>query len=514
MALLESLHEFTYLILFIFLVSIFLKYLLFHNNKAATKIGLKLPPSPSKLPIIGNLHQLGTKPHISLRDLSQKYGPIFYMQLGHIPTVIVSSPKVAEEVYKTHDLVFSNRPQIIAAKYLFYNCKDIGFSQYGSYWRYVRKISNLELLSSRKVQYYSHVREKEVARLVRRLSESYPGTVNLSKMLGLYANDVVCKVVFGRDFSEGGDYDKQGFQELLEEFQELLGGLGVSDFFPSLEFVISLTGMKSRLIHTFKQFDELFDRIIGEHLDRHGHDRVKDERSKDLVDGLLDIQRNNGSSEMTLSMENVKAIILDMFAAGTDTTFISLDWGMTELIINPKALQKAQTEIQSVLGERRVVLESDLPQLNYIKAVIKETYRLHPPAPVLMPRESIEHVVINGYDIPAKTRLFVNAWAMGRDPEIWEDPETFRPERFLQGTPIDFKCHDYELIPFGAGRRICPGMNFGIAAVELALAQLLHSFDWELPPGVTAKDLDMTEVFGITMHRKVGFVVLAKPRFP
>ena len=202
-----------------------------------------------------------------------------------------------------------------------------------------------------------------------------------------------------------------------------------------------------------------------------------------------------------------------MFAGGSDTTFITLDWAMTELIINPEVLKKAQAEVQSVMRERRVVLESDLSQLHYMRAVIKETFRLHPPAPVLVPRESLEHVTIEGYDIPAKTRIFVNAWAIGRDPESWEDPETFKPERFLNST-IDFKGQDYELIPFGAGRRICPAMTFGTASVEIALAQLLHSFDWELPPGVTAKDLDMTEVFGITMHRKVGLEVLANPRLP
>ncbi|PON85221.1 Cytochrome P450, E-class, group I [Trema orientale] len=505
MALLEYLGEPT-LLFSVLIFVIFLKYFIF---KKPTEKGFKLPPSPLKLPIIGNLHQFGTSnPHISLRNLAQKYGPIFYLKLGHIPTVIVSSSKLAKEAFKTHDLAFASRPRVIAAEYLFYKCTDMAFSPYGAYWRYIRKVCILEVLSAKRVQSFSFVREEEVARLVRRLSQPYPGTVNMSKMLGLYANDVLCRVAFGRDFSEGGDYDRQGFQEMLEEYQELLGGLSVGDFFPSMEFVLSFTGMKSRLVNTRKRFDQLFDRIIAEHLDPK---RVKDETKLDVVDVLLDIQRN-GSGEMPLTTDNVKALILDMFAAGTDTTFITLDWAMTELIINPKVLKRAQAEVQSVLGERKVVVESDLPQLNYMKAVIKETFRLHPPAPVLVPRESLEHVTIEGYDIPAKTRIFVNAWAIGRDPETWEDPETFKPERFLNST-IDFKGQDYELLPFGAGRRICPAITFGIASVEIALAQLLHSFDWELPPGVTAKDLDMTEVFGITMHRKFGLEVLAKPRF-
>lgn len=203
----------------------------------------------------------------------------------------------------------------------------------------------------------------------------------------------------------------------------------------------------------------------------------------------------------------------DMFAAGTDTTFITLDWGMTELIMNPKVMERAQAEVRSIVGERRVVTESDLPQLHYMKAVIKEIFRLHPPAPVLVPRESMEDVTIDGYNIPAKTRFFVNAWAIGRDPESWRNPESFEPQRFM-GSTIDFKGQDFELIPFGAGRRSCPAITFGAATVELALAQLLHSFDWELPPGIQAQDLDMTEVFGITMHRIANLIVLAKPHFP
>lgn len=201
-----------------------------------------------------------------------------------------------------------------------------------------------------------------------------------------------------------------------------------------------------------------------------------------------------------------------MFAAGTDTTFITLDWGMTELVMNPRAKQEAQTEVRSIVGERKFVLETDLTQLHYLKAVIKEIFRLHPPAPLLVPRESMEEVTIDGYKIPARTRFFVNAWAIGRDPESWENPESFEPERFLN-SPIDFKGQNYELIPFGAGRRSCPAISLGTASVELALAQLLHSFDWELPEGTQPEDLETAEVFGITMHRAADLMVVAKPRF-
>uniref|UniRef100_A0A6N2MD93 Cytochrome P450 n=1 Tax=Salix viminalis TaxID=40686 RepID=A0A6N2MD93_SALVM len=442
----------TLLVVTIFL-AVVLKFLMQEKLKRRK---LNLPPGPAKLPVIGNLHQL--------------------------------------------------------AKHLFHGCTDIAFAPYGAYWRNIRKICILELLSAKRVHWNNFVREEEVARLIRRIAESYPGTTNLSKMIGLYANGVLCRVALGRDFSGGGEYDRHGFQKMLDDYQALLGGFSLGDYFPSMEFVHSLTGMKSKLVH-FRRFDQFFDEVITEHRNSKG----KQEEKKDLVDILLDIQKDGLLKFLSpwitlkLSSWSVK-ILLDMFAAGTDTTFIILDWAMTELIMNPNAMEKAQDEVRGVVGDRKVVQESDLPRLNYMKAVIKEIFRLHPPSPVLLPRESLEDVIIDGYNIPAKTRIYVNVWGMGRDPELWENPETFEPERFI-GSGIDFKGQDFELIPFGAGRRSCPAITFGTAAIEIALAQLLHSFDWKLPPGLEAMDVDNTEAFGISMHRTVPLHVVAKPHF-
>ncbi|CAL0305123.1 unnamed protein product [Lupinus luteus] len=505
MALLQWLKENSrpfFLLTLIFII-LLIKFLLIANSR---KKKSNLPPGPPTLPIIGNLHQLGTMPHLSLQSLAHKYGPIIYLQLGQIPTVVVSSARLAKEVLKTHDLALANRPELYSAKYLFYNFTDIAFSPYGAYWRHIRKICILELLSTKRVQSYSSVRDEEVARLVHRVAGSYPGTINLSKMLGLYANDVLCRIAFGRDFSEGGDYQRYGFQKMLDEYQELLGGFSVGDFFPSMEFLHNLTGMKSRLQDTSRRFDQLLDQILNEHM---GCKKL--EENKDLVDVLLEVQKND-LDELPLTRDNIKAIILDMFAAGTDTTFITLDWGMTELLMNPHVMEKAQNEVRSIVGDRRVVEENDLHQLQYMKAVIKEILRLHPPVPVLLPRESMEDIVLEGYKIPAETRVFVNAWAVGRNHENWEDHNAFKPERFL-GSNIDYRGQDFELIPFGAGRRICPAITFASAVVELALAQLLYSFDWELPHGITAKDLDLTDVFGISMHRRENLHVVAKQHF-
>ncbi|KAF8378201.1 hypothetical protein HHK36_029538 [Tetracentron sinense] len=292
----------SFLFALILLLIVVLKHL---SNSNSRRGKLNLPPSPSKLPIIGNLHQLGNLPHLSLGRLSAKFGPIIHLQLGEIPTVVVSSARLAKEVLKTHDLALSSRPRLFSAKYLFYNCTDIVFSPYGAYWRHIRKICILELLSAKRVQSYSFVREEEVARLVRRIGESFPGTTNLSKMLGFYGNDVLCRVAFGRCFSEEGEYDRHGFQKMFEEYQVLLGGFKMGDFFPSMEWIHTVTGNKSRLENTFRRFDCFFDELIEDHL----NPKRKKEENIDLVDVLLDTQKN-GALDMPLTMDNIKAVIL------------------------------------------------------------------------------------------------------------------------------------------------------------------------------------------------------------
>ena len=200
-----------------------------------------------------------------------------------------------------------------------------------------------------------------------------------------------------------------------------------------------------------------------------------------------------------------------MFGAGTDTSYIVLEWAMAELIRNSQAMEKLQDEVRGIATGKGLVREEDLSELSYLKAVIKEVLRLHPPAPLLLPRESMDDCRLKGYEIPRRTRVIVNGWAIGRDPKVWEAPEEFRPERFM-GNQIDFKGNDFQFIPFGSGRRICPGMNFAISTVELALANLIQCFDWELPHGTAKEDLDMVEAPGLTNPMKKRLHLVAKPR--
>ncbi|GMH01219.1 hypothetical protein Nepgr_003058 [Nepenthes gracilis] len=202
---------------------------------------------------------------------------------------------------------------------------------------------------------------------------------------------------------------------------------------------------------------------------------------------------------------------MDIFIAGTDTSAATIVWTMVELIKNPEAMKKAQDEITEIAWGKENIEESDLPKLSYLKLVLKESFRLHPPAPLLIPRETTRACTINGYEIPAKTRILINARTIARDPFYWKDPDSFKPERFFYSS-VDFRGHDYELIPFGIGRRSCPGINFSVLTVELALANLLHYFDWKLPHGITRDDVDMVEAVGLTVHKKTPLLLIATPR--
>lgn len=196
-----------------------------------------------------------------------------------------------------------------------------------------------------------------------------------------------------------------------------------------------------------------------------------------------------------------------MFVAGTDTTSAVLEWTMTELVRHPRVMKKAQEEVRKIVGSSGKVDESHLQHLHYMKAVVKETMRLHPPVPLLVPRESMEDCVLDGYEIPAKTRVLINSYAIGRDPKSWDDPLNYDPERF-ENHNMDFKDQDYKFLPFGGGRRGCPGYAFGLATMELALALLLYHFDWELPQGVGADDVNLDEIFGLATRKKTPLILV------
>lgn len=309
---------------------------------------------------------------------------------------------------------------------------------------------------------------------------------------------------------ESGERKKNDLVGVLTVTQELLAGFCVGDFYPEWEWVNLVSGMKRRLLENLADLRAVCDDIINEHV---GKRREKGEDDiaageEDFVDVLLRVQQRN-DLEVPITDDNLKALVLDMFVAGTDTSSATLEWTMTELARHPSVIKKAQDEVRQIAGPKGDVDENHLQHLHYLKSVIKETMRLHPPVPLLVPRESMEKCTLNGYDIPEKTRVLINTYAIGRDPQSWENPLEYNPERFME-KDIDFRCQDYRFLPFGGGRRGCPGFSFGLATVEIALARLLYNFDWELPHGVGADDVDLSEIFGLATRKKSALMLVPK----
>ncbi|XP_022776235.1 cytochrome P450 71A1-like [Durio zibethinus] len=478
-----------------------------------SKLNLQLqsvtPPSPLRLPIIGHLHLLTDMPHHTFSKLAEKLGPIIYLRLGQVPTIVVSSAQLARLILKTHDHVFSNRPQLVSAQYLSFNCSDVTFSPYGPYWRQARKICVTELLSSKRVSSFQLVRDEEVTRLLTTLSTNSGSEVNVSELFFSLANDILCRVAFGRRFTEGVGSDqgqKRHLVGVLTETQELFAGLSIGNFFPEWEWVHSVSGYKRRLMKILEELRRVCDEIIEEHLHLQSRGTAKEGNKEDFVDVLLRVQKRD-YLEVPITDDNLKALVLDMFVAGTDTTAATLEWTMTELARHPEMMKKAQEEVRSIACKAGRVDESHLQHLHYIKAAIKETMRLHPSVPLLVPRESMDECILDGYKIPAKTRVLINAYAIGRDPNSWENPLEYNPMRF-EDTNIGAKDQDFRFLPFGGGRRGCPGYTFGLATVEIALARLLFHFDWALPQGAGTDDVDLNEIFGLATRKRTPLVLV------
>ncbi|KAM3215436.1 hypothetical protein ACQJBY_067450 [Aegilops geniculata] len=472
----------------------------------------RLPPSPPKLPLIGHLHLVGPNPHVSLADLAGKHGGrdgLMLLHLGHVPNLVVSSPSAAEAVMRTHDHVFASRPLSAAADVLLNGPSDISLAPYGEFWRQARKLVTTHLLSATKVRSFQGAREEEVGLVVAKIraAAAARSAVDMTHLLGTFTNDVVCRAVSGKFFREEGRNEL--FRELIALNTAVTAGFNVVDYFPSLAKVPLLQRvLLAKTSRLKKRWDELLDKIIEDHATK-SPSLVHDEQDRDMVDVLLSLQH-----EYNLTTDNLRGILMDMFEAGTDTSYVTLEFAMAELIRKPRLMAKLRAEVRSKTpGTQQMVKADDLGGMSYLKVVVKETLRLHPPAPLLLPRLSMADCNdINGYTVPAGTQVIVNAWALGRDTGSWGAmADEFSPERFVEGgasAAADFKGRDFHFVPFGAGRRVCPGIGFGMATIEVMLANLVYCFDWELPHGMREEDVDMTEDFGLTTRLKEKLLLI------
>ncbi|KDP36616.1 hypothetical protein JCGZ_08432 [Jatropha curcas] len=367
----------------------------------------------------------------------------------------------------------------------------MAFPPYGDYWREVRKICVLELFSAKRVQSFQSIREEEVGIFIDSIlkAASSSSSVDLSEMSLTLTANITCRAAFGKSLKASG-FTQERFQEVIHEGFAMLGSFSAADFFPYVGWIVD----------RLTEFDEFYQKIIDDHIQKERNE------TEDIIDVLLDLERDQ-SSAFQLSQDHIKAILMDIFLAGVDTAAIILVWAMAELIKNPRIMKKAQEEIRTLIGNKREFSKSNIDKLDYLKLILKETLRLHSSGALLIPRESISKFNIGGYEVYPKTRIEVNAWAIGRDPKVWKDAEKFFPERFVD-KDIDYKGQHYEFLPFGAGRRSCPGMSMGMAMAELALANLLYWFDWRLPNDMKEEDLSMEEKASLATYKKVPLVLV------
>nr|AGC29946.1 CYP84A52 [Sinopodophyllum hexandrum] len=477
---------------------------------------LPYPPGPPGLPIIGNMLIADQLTHRGIAQLGKQYGGMVHLRLGLLHMVSVTSPEYARQVLQTQDNIFSNRPANIAIKYLTYDRADMAFAHYGPFWRQMRKLCVMKLFSRKRGESWASVRD-EVNSMMRTVVAKSGTPLDVGHLVFNLTNNIIYKAAFGSDLIHG----QSEFISILQEFSKLFGAPNIADYFPFLTWA-DPSGVHKRLVKARQALDHFIDKIIDDHMEKNRNKdigRNDDDAETDMVDDLLAFYRENSENNkpddlqttISLTRDNIKAIIMDVMFGGTETVASAIEWAMAELIQSPDDLKKVQEELAEVVGLDRKVHETDLEKLPFFKCAIKETLRLHPPIPLLL-HETSEDAKVDGYLIPAQARVVINTWAIGRDKTVWEEPDTFNPSRFLKAGAPDFKGSNFEFLPFGSGRRSCPGMQLGLYALELGVVNLLHSFTWELPDGMKPSEMDMSDVFGLTAPRATRLVAVPSPR--
>ncbi|XP_010421801.1 PREDICTED: cytochrome P450 71A20-like isoform X1 [Camelina sativa] len=417
------------------------------------------------------------------------------LHFGHVPIILVSSAEVASNVMKTHDVKFANRPKTKMVDILLNGGRDLVFSPYGEYWRQMKSICVQNLLNSKTVRSFENIREDEVNVMMEKLEKasSSSSTVNLSELISDLTNDVITRIVFGRKYSfeEGSEISRS----ILRKFMELFGAFPLGEYIPSLAWIDRVRGLDNKVKEVNNQIDGFLERVVQEHEDA-------DKFKSSFFSILLMVQRDK-TAQFELDRSGLKIMLFDMFLGGSATTFTLLEWTMTELMRHPECMKKLQDEIRLVPRRSLYVLEKEVEKMNYLHVVIKEVLRLHPPAP-LLPRLLSEDVKLHGYDIATGTQVLINLWTIQRDTKTWgADAEEFRPERHLD-SPLDFQGQNFSFIPFGSGRRGCPGIDFALGLVEVTLANLVNRFEWRVKGGGKP---DVFEATGIEVCRKFPLIV-------
>ncbi|KAJ4848521.1 hypothetical protein Tsubulata_014453 [Turnera subulata] len=490
-----------------------------------------LPPGPFALPILGHLHLLKKPLHQTLQTLSAKYGPVLFLKFGTCPVLVVSSPDAMEQCFGSNDLTLANRPQCLSADYLTYNYTAVFWSPYCPSWRWQRRLIYTEILSWKSIQQSSPTRMEEVGCLVRGLfnvvvsssSKSKHGrpekvAVDLRFVLSSLTNNMMLRMAVGHRLVEEQhaytDVEKQAYLELRKSVYPGLG-MNICDYLPLLRH-LGYRGMEKAFQRTHRVRDQYVQNLVDQVRSRRihspplnctgSHDQELRKGSPSLVDTFLSKQE---SEPDFYSDEVIKTILIMMLVAGTGVPTFTLEWAMSLLLNHPEAMRKLKAEIDNQVGHERLINESDLPKLPYLKCVLNEALRLYPTLPLMNPHFSSEPFTVGGYDIPAGTVVMANLWALHRNPTVWEDPDEFKPERFEEAALDGHKCSKFA--PFGMGRRSCAGALMGMTMTSLPLGALIQCFDWERI-GIEKEDMECGAIGGAALRKEKPLHALCTPR--
>ncbi|KAL7616069.1 hypothetical protein Lser_V15G00895 [Lactuca serriola] len=460
-----------------------------------------LPPTVfPTLPIIGHLYLLKPPLYRTFAKLSAKYGPILFLRFGSRRVLLVSSPSAAEECFTKNDIIFANRPHMLFGKIIGNDYTSFVWAPYGDNWRNLRRIAAIEILSIHRLNEFHDVRVDEGRFLIRKLL-SHSSAVDLKSVFYELTLNVMMRMISGKRYFGGdmAEVEEEGkrFRAILKETFLLSGAANVGDYLPFLSW-FGVKGLQNKLIALKEQRDVFFQGLIEQLRKPKGENK-----KKTMIELLLSLQE---SDPEYYTDEMIRSFVLALLTAGTDTSAGTMEWAMSLLLNHPQVIKKAQNEIDTVIGTDRLIDESDVINLPYLHCIINETQRLKPAGPLLVPHESSEDCIVGGYKIPRGTMLLVNQWAIHHDPSIWVDPERFDPERFegLEGTRDGFK-----LMPFGSGRRGCPGEGLAMRVMGLTLGLLIQCFEWER---MSEKMVDMTEGLGLSMPKAKPLLAKCKPR--
>ncbi|KAL5547168.1 hypothetical protein UlMin_006855 [Ulmus minor] len=462
-----------------------------------------LPPSPPSLPIIGHLHLL--KPPVLMHRiffrLSQKYGPIFTLWFGSRRVLVVTTPSAVEECFTKNDVILANRPPLLLGKHLDYNYTTIVQSPYGDHWRNLRRMGALEIFSTSRLNAFLGIRRDEIKRMLRNLAKNSINNfskVELKSMFLQLTFNMTLRMVAGKRYY-GDDVankdEAHRFEEIMNEVFFLGGSANLGDFVPVYE-KISGNSYEKRVMKVAKKMDEFLQGFIDEI-------RNRGKGGNSMIDHLLSLQDQQPEY---YTDQIIKGFIQILLLAGTDTSAVTLEWAMTSLLNNPHVLKKAKEEVDANFSQDQLLDEPDIAKLPYIQNIIFEALRLFPATPILVPHYSSDDCTVSGYDVPRGTIIFVNAWAIQRDPKLWVDAESFMPERY-EG-PGGEKAQKL-VMTFGLGRRACPGAPLAHRIMGLTLGLLIQCFDWER---VDEKLVDLAEGSGITMPKVVPLEAMCKAR--